>query len=142
MCCLGMASVMSCQGNLYYADFHDLPDLAWDRRDTVSFTIPAADSDMDVKMTLSLRHTPAYGYDEVSLRAIVADSAKSAWRDVVIKAKPDGKEALQGAVYTECSSAPMTLHLKAGVPYTVRVAHRMRKNPLDGIASVSVALEK
>lgn len=137
-----MACFMSCQGNLYYADFHDMPDLTWDRRDTVSFSIPAPDRDMDVKMTLSLRHTPAYGYDGMVVRAIVADSLGQKGRDVAIKTSADGEIAMQGAVYTECSSAPMTLHLKAGVACTVRVAHRMRENPLDGIASVAVALER
>lgn len=137
-----MACIMSCQGSLYYADYSDMPALMWDRRDTVAFSVPAPDRDMDVKMTLSLRHAPAYSYENVVLRAIVADSASMKWHDVDIKTQQNGKDAKQGAVYTECASSPVKLHLKAGHEYTIRVAHRMRMNPLEGIASVTVELEE
>lgn len=143
LCCLGMTTIMSCQGSLYYADFRDMPSLEWDSRDTLSFTVPAPQHDTDMSLTVAVRHTPAYKYESITVHAIAKDSVGCLIsRDLKIKATPDGKGSKQGAVYTDSRSMPVRLHMKAGHGLTIRLAHRMRLNPLQGISNVEVTLDR
>lgn len=142
LCCLGMTFIMSCQGDLYYADYKNMPQGIWDSRDTLSFIIPPSAQDADVELTISIRNTKEYKYESLALRAFVVDYLGCVRKDMTIAIMPDGKQSKIGAICAYNSSEPVKMHLKAGRRVTLRLSHRMRLNPIEGITDVEITLVK
>ena len=142
--CLGTFLLLSCQDGLYYTAYQPIPQSLWDSRDTLVYTLPVADHDMDVLLSVGVRSTDAYQYE--NLLVVVeqhCDQRKVAFCRLPIAIRNDG-------LYAHGHSTPLAddysgvavIHLKKGKAYTLRLSHRMKLNPLTGISEVGVFVEQ
>ncbi|NLV53419.1 MAG: hypothetical protein GXY64_09185 [Bacteroidales bacterium] len=143
VCMLGLATLIGCQDNLYHSSFQDLPQQRWDNQDTISFSIPPSEEDLDVFFTLALRTSSSFKYKDVvmCIDLLEGDSIiYSAPLDVLIS--DNTRQTHSDFMYHECYSPRHPLRMKSQVSYTVRLTHAMRLNPLERISSVGVFVEK
>ncbi len=145
--CIGMLCLtllMACQDNLYYALYQDMPKHQWDSNDSLCFSIPPTEQDLDVAVTLGVRTTTSFQYKDIVVRAELLDG------DSVISTTPmtlmlynnKDESSSQGVFVTENYSKPQSLHMRANHNYTLRVAHLMRLNPLEEVQSVGIIVER
>ena len=142
MLCLALFT--ACQDNLYYTLYQDMPQRQWDSNDSLCFSIPLTEHDLDVAVTLGVRTTASFHYKDIVARAELLDG------DSVISSTPmnitlynnDGEGTSGGILVTENYSKPQALHMRANHHYTLRVTHLMRLNPLDEVQSVGIIVER
>lgn len=142
-CGVGMALMVSCQEDLYYAEYKELSQCEWDSRDTLAFEIPVSESDKDVNVVVGVRSTSRVQYSDVVV------SVQLLCDDHVVSSTPvnvrlyEGKKAEGDGLLVKCSySRPQPLHIKAGHRYVLRLTHRMRLNPMEEIPAVGVMVEE
>ena len=135
----------ACQDNLYYTLYQDMAQQTWDSNDSLWFSIPPAEQDMDVTITLGVRTTPSFRDEDIVARAELLDG------EAVISSIPlnialysnNHEETHQGGfLLQDHYSKPQSLHMQAHHHYTLRVTHLMRLNPLDEVASVGIIVER
>jgi gliding motility-associated lipoprotein GldH len=121
-----------------------MPEHLWDSNDSLCFSIPPAEQDLDVAVTLGVRTTPSFRYKDIVARAELLDG------DSVISSTPmnitlyngGGEETAKGMIVKENYSKPQSFHMRANHHYTLRVSHLMRLNPLDEVQSVGIIVER
>lgn len=141
---LGLPLLTSCQDNLYYTLYQDLPEHQWDSNDTLYFSIPPTEHDLDVAVTFSVRTSPSFRYQDIVARAELLDG------NAVVSSLPinitlygnNEESAHDGVLQNESYSKPQALHMQANHNYILRVTHLMRLNPLDEVNSVGVIVER
>lgn len=139
-----MTLLTACQDNLYYTLYQDMPQQTWDSNDSLSFSIPPAEHDMDVAVTLGVRTTSLFPYKDIVVRAELLDG------EAVISSLPlhitlysNSDTSHQGRfLLNDNYSRPQSLHMQAHHHYTLRLTHLMRLNPLDEVQSVGIIVEK
>ena len=139
-----LALFTACQDNLYYTLYQDMPQHQWDSNDSLYFSIPPTEQDLDVAITLGVRTTSSFRYKDIVARAELLDG------DSIISSTPmnitlynnDGEGTAGGILVTENYSKPQALHMRANHHYTLRVTHLMRLNPLDEVQSVGILVER
>lgn len=145
--CSGIVAVLlmlsSCQPSLYYTSYHDFSHSQWDNRDTVTFSLPPSDHDLDTRFTIGLRTLPPFHYQDVTVRLQLLDddSHPLASFSVPIALYDGDTPKGKGVAIIDHFSAPQSFTLKAHQHYTVRLTHLMRLNPLEGIPSVGILVE-
>ena len=68
----GTLKVDSASG-VVYDQFIALPDRGWDKRDSAVFELPLFERDADLDVTISVRHTNRYPYQNLQLVAFLAE---------------------------------------------------------------------
>ena len=139
-----LALFTACQDHLYYTLYQDMPQHQWDSNDSLCFSIPPTEQDLDVAITLGVRTTSSFRYKDIVARAELLDG------DSVISPIPmnimlynnQGEETSQGILMMEKYSRPQAFHMQANHNYTMRVTHMMRLNPLDEVQSVGIIVER
>ena len=139
-----LALFTACQDHLYYTLYQDMPQNQWDSNDSLCFSIPPTEQDLDVAITLGVRTTSSFRYKDIVARAELLDG------DSVISSIPmnimlynnQGEETSQGILMMENYSRPQAFHMQANHNYTMRVTHMMRLNPLDEVQSVGIIVER
>lgn len=133
----------SCEDNLYYTLYQDLPRTEWDSKEPLNFCIPPAENTLDVAVTLGVRTTTKFRYKDIVARAELLDG------DSVISSVPlnitlyQGEGATREGIFIkENYSKSQSLHMQAHHNYTLRVTHLMRLNPLDEVQSVGIIVER
>ena len=141
--CLCLAVFAACQDILYYTLYQDLPKKEWDSNDAICFSIPSAEQDLDVTVTLGVRTTTSFRYKDIVARVEVLEG------DSVLSVTPlnltlytDENGLRKGMLLNENYSKPQPFHMQAHHNYTLRVTHLMRLNPLDEVMSVGVMVER
>lgn len=143
LCWLVAGLLASCQGDLYYTEYKVLPQEQWDSRDTLVIDLPVSEQDIEAKVTLGMRRTHGFRYKKVVMREEVWCQGKiQEVRPVTITLRGNREEEGTGLLVKEFYSDAQPLHLQAGLPYSIRLTHQMRLNPLDGIVAVGVTVEK
>lgn len=134
----------SCQDNLYYTCYQDLPQSEWDSNDTISFSIPSTEADLDVAVTLGVRSTPTYQYSDLVARLeVLCDEKPLSSVPLTINLYADGQHPDDRTrLIDESYSRPQALHLQAQHQYTIRITHLMSLNPVPGISSLGIIVEK
>jgi len=132
----------ACQDSLFYTHYQDIPEQKWDSQDTLFFSIPPSDTDLDVAVTLGVRTHASCSYKDIVARAQLLDG------DSVVSSIPlnitlyNNDEPAHGLRVCDHFSRPQPLRMKAHHDYTLRVTHLMRLNPLDDIVSVGITVER
>ncbi len=139
---LGTILFISCQGNLFYTEYKDINSAGWDSQDTLIFEIPQSDTDQDVNLTIATRATNSYNYKELVLWIEHSKDSKRIFTDIVNLSLYDkyGKAEGHGFPYVETEKETDVLHLKKGHKHIIKVTHRMRHNPLQGIENIGITL--
>ncbi len=133
----------SCQDNLYYTYYQDLPQSVWDCEDTISFSIPPTEEDVDVAVTLGVRSTPTYQYSDLVARLeVLCDKKPLSSTPLTINLYPQKPREEGARLIDESHSRPQALHLQARHQYAIRITHLMSLNPVPGISSVGIIVEK
>ena len=134
----------SCQDSLYYTSYQDLPQSRWDNNDTISFSIPPTETDLDVALTLGVRSTHDYQYSDLVARIeVLCDGTPLSSVPLTINLYADGQhpDGLTRLI-DESYSRPQALHLQANHQYAVLITHLMSLNPIPGISSLGIIVEK
>jgi gliding motility-associated lipoprotein GldH len=141
ICYLGTATIMACQDSLHYTEYKHLPHKQWDSRDTLIYHIPPLQHDADISITLGIRCSKDFKYERIVAQAeLRCDSLITAATPVILHLDNDSLPFRHPN--SDCLSTPISLPMKANRPYTLRITHSMRLNPLDGIPCVGVFLER
>ncbi|MBR1668314.1 MAG: hypothetical protein IJ693_08550 [Bacteroidaceae bacterium] len=131
------------QENLYYSDYRHISHSRWDKNDTLIFTLPPSERDLDVIVTLSVRTTADASYNDLVTRLEVFSDARPLSSVHVPIALYKGTHPTgRGFSPAESSSRPQSLHLQSHHTYTFRVTHLMRLNPLPGVQDFSILVEE
>lgn len=139
---LCLTLLVACQDNLYYTLYQDMPQQTWDSNDSLYFSIPPSDTDLDVAVTLGVRTNASCSYKDIVARAELLDG------DSVVSSIPlnitlyNNDAPPHGLRVYDHYSRPQSLRMKAHHDYTLRVTHLMRLNPLDDILSVGIVVER
>lgn len=134
---------LSCQDNLYYTYYQDLPQSVWDCDDTISFSIPPTEEDFDVAVTLGVRSTPTYQYSDLVARLeVLCDKKPLSSVPLTINLYTENPRKERARLIDESYSRPQNLHLQAQHHYTIRITHLMSLNPVPGISSLGIIVEK
>lgn len=133
----------SCEDNLYYSLYQDMPRMEWDSNEPLVFSIPPAENTLEVAVTLGVRTTTKFRYKDIVARAELLDG------DSVISSVPlnitlyQGEGATrEGILLQDNYSKPQSFHMEAHHKYALRVTHLMRLNPLDEVQSVGIIVER
>ena len=134
----------ACQDNLYYTCYQDFPQSEWDSNDTISFSIPPTETDLDVAVTLGVRSTPTYQYSDLVARLeVLCDEKPLSSIPLTINLYTDGQNQNERThLIYDSYSRPQALHLQAQHQYTIRITHLMSLNPVPGISSLGIIVEK
>ena len=141
---LAVLLLSACQDSLYYTCYHNLPQSEWDSNDTIIFSIPPTEADLDVALTLGVRSTPTYQYSDLVARIeVLCDEKPLSSIPLTINLYTDGQHQDERTrLIDESCSRPQALHLQAQHQYTVRITHLMSLNPVPGISSIGIIVEK
>lgn len=141
---LCLTLLTACEDNLYYTLYQDMPEHLWNSNDSLCFSIPPSEQDLDVAVTLGVRTTPSFRYKDIVARAelLDGDSVISSTPMTITLYNSGGEETAKGIIVKENYSKPQSLHMRANHHYTLRVSHLMRLNPLDEVQSVGIIVER
>ena len=145
---LGMMMLFSsCQDGLHYANYQHLPHNQWSSRDTLIYSLPMTNHDIDTWFSVSVRSIHTYQYKDIVVKAELM-RGKQTVSSYTFPINLDRKErssawaAKESLPIANRYSVPTLLHLKGGEQYILRITHIMRLEPLDGITDVGVFLEQ
>ena len=152
LCLLMLIGISSCgrDTRVVYADFIDMPSGGWPRDEFCEFNTAATDSSLfadkearyDVMLTV--RHTDDYPYTAIAMSAVESIDNSTCLPDTVrvTLMSRDGKwfgRSSKG-IYTLTD----TILRNATLPslYSLRLFHTMPSNPLPGLLSLGLIIEK
>jgi len=143
LCCLGATLFVSCQDGLFFVEYKDVSAEQWENEDTFVYTLPVSADDKDVAVRLGIRTKSTIPSRKLTVRVEQCRDARCVrtQRVTIEMYTKEGYPQGHGFPHVDYTSTPFSLHLKKGVPYTLRVAHIMRQNPLEGIYQVGVMVE-
>lgn len=123
---------------------------AWDSRDTLTFDLPApSDTLTAYRCTLYLRTTSAYPYTDLHLSTIL-DTLTTVGSTSVPQRRStltiplchsDGQRITNGFPYADQALPLQTLTLHPDRHYRLHITHRMRRNPIAGVAAIGIKVE-
>lgn len=139
----------SCQKQPYFIHHSDIPHDRWDSRDTLVFEVPGMDFDNKpvFPMTLSacVRYTDEYKYRKVVLGVEVynKESRKLIKTGTLSYTLYDEKARRRGngTVYLESETQSLDFEMNPYNPYLIKVFHKMRLDPLEGISNVVIQVD-
>lgn len=141
---LGTTLLLSCQDNLLYASYSELPSQQWESRDTISFTIPPVSEDKQVSLSIGARTNQLFDYTSITVRVWLECDGQPA-NTYLMPIHMDKNESTpykpQAPLYSDHLSIPQPIRLKANKPYTLRVAHIMRQHALNNISHIGIIIE-
>ena len=138
---------ISCQSNNLFEKRVTIPDMKWQRLVPVTGEVQINDTLAVYDMYLCLRHTDAYAYNNIWLNLSLTgqnDTVITERREIML-----GSDALgwEGTGMNDIWDMRKKLNripikFKKSGNYRFSIRHEMRENPLPGIMSAGIRLEK
>ena len=135
-----VSMMWSCKKMPYYAQYADVENQVWDRRDTLLFELHKADTTAFQHLNIGVRATDMYKYRKLSLGVEVYDNGKKLSRNVVHYElfSERGLRKGDGVIYFDSEQHVCPINIVKGHTYRFKVYHLMRLDPIVGICNVFV----
>lgn len=135
-----------CQRDVVSSAHQDLPEQGWAMTDTVCLSLDVADTVQVYDLTLMLRHTELYSYQNLWFFIQCADSLSPLQSDTVMACLADDRGqwlgSRAGRYYSGYVFVRHELLFPQAGTYTFSVVHGMRDSIISGIADVGLELRK
>ena len=125
--------------------YKPLPKEGWDRRDTVRFDLPEAETDIDGSLFIGLRTTSNISMRDIVLAVEQCLERPLSYRcDTVRYPLTDAEGyALAGGVnHHQYETQQLPIHLQKGQSGSVRIHHLMTHETIPNITEVGIRLKK
>lgn len=136
----------SCSHDIVSSDYRDLQEDGWAMTDTVQLSVLVPDSTQAYDLTLILRHTDTYNYQNLWLFVSSSDSLCPILRDTVQACLADDRGRWLGTRAGRYYSGFVTMEKEITFPqagsYTFLIVHGMRDSIIQGIADIGLELRK
>ena len=129
----------SCNRSTIYSQYLHTPLSGWEKNDTLTFSIPRMQTDMELKAIIGLRITDAYPFKTVCLivdKAIYPDTINCSLFD------NDGMSKGRGVSCYQFNYHVSNMHLMKGDSVAIHIRHNMKREILPGISDVGITLEE
>ena len=136
----------SCSHDIVSSDYCDLQEEGWAMTDTTQLSIRVPDTMQAYDLTLILRHTDTYNYQNLWLFVSSPDSLCPILCDTVQACLADDRGRWLGTRAGRYYSGFVTMEKGITFPqagtYTFRIVHGMRDSVIQGIADIGMELRK
>lgn len=131
----------SCKNEVYYSQFSSIPSGNWHMDSVAHFDYMIDDTTCAYKMTLYIRHTDSYPYQNIWL--FVGDSAAC---DSINIALADDRGVWYGESHNGFMEMPIVfgenIHYADTGSYHLMIQHGMRDTMLRGVTEVGLEISK
>ena len=131
----------SCKNEVYYSQFSSIPSGNWHMDSVAHFDYMIDDTTCAYKMTLYIRHTDSYPYQNIWL--FVGDSAAC---DSINIALADDRGVWYGESHNGFMEMPIVfgenIHYTDTGSYHLMIQHGMRDTMLRGVTEVGLEISK
>ena len=138
-------SLTACTGGTVFHRYKPLPAEGWDRRDTVRFDLPKAETDIDGTLFIGLRTAANISYQDVVLAVEQHFETPSSYRCDTVRyplADAEGFALSPGVNHHQYETQHLPIHLQKGQNGSVRIHHLMRHETLPDITEVGIRIDK
>ena len=133
------ALLTACSGDIVYSRFVSIPSGEWHVDSVASFSIPIADTTVDYRTIIYVRHTERYPYQNMWL--FVNEGQQ---HDTIEFYLADDRGQWLGDTHNGVIEMPVLLyenrHFHDTGVYELRIAHGMRDTLLRGITDIGVEM--
>ncbi len=132
------------EGTLLHC-YKPLPADGWDRRDTICFDVPEAETDISGTLFVGLRTTANIGIRDIVIAVEQTGETLSRSRvDTIRYALTDAEgKALTGGVNThQYETQHIPFHIQKGQSCTVRIHHLMTREVIPGFTEVGIRISQ
>lgn len=137
---VGLA-LTSCRNDIVYSQFHSIPSENWHMDSIVRFDFPIPDTTVDYTVTIYLRHTERYPYQNIWLFA-----GDSLHRDTINSFLADDRGRWYGNHQHGLIETPVFIgenrHFSRIDSNYIEIQHAMRDTILHGILDIGVEIVK
>ena len=138
---IGCLMFASCKNKVYYSQFSSIPSGNWHMDSVAHFDYMIDDTTCAYKMTLYIRHTDSYPYQNIWL--FVGDSAAC---DSINIALADDRGVWNGESHNGFMEMPIVfgenIHYADTGSYHLMIQHGMRDTMLRGVTEVGLEISK
>lgn len=138
---IGCLAFASCKNEVYYSQFSSIPSGNWHMNSLAHFDYLIDDTTCAYKMTLYIRHTDSYPYQNIWL--FVGDSAAC---DSINIALADDRGVWYGESHNGFMEMPIVfgenIHYADTGSYHLMIQHGMRDTMLRGVTEVGLEISK
>ncbi len=137
----------SCLKNKVYEKNYSIENMQWLRNDTLSFEVEVTDTISSYNLLINVRHRTDYAFSNLWIDlTTIFPSDTSGNLQVQLKLGDNEEGRWRGDCMTDICDAQISiiegLRLHEKGKYRFLLHHNMRSNPLDGIMSIGLRLEK
>lgn len=135
----------SCNRSTIYSQYLHTPLSGWEKNDTLTFSIPRMQTDMELKAIIGLRITDAYPFKTVCLivdKAISPDNIIDSDTINCSLFDNDGMSKGHGVSCYQFNYHVSNMHLMKGDSVAIHIRHNMKREILPGISDVGITLEE
>ena len=135
----------SCNRSTIYSQYLHTPLSGWEKNDTLTFSIPRTQTDMELKAIIGLRITDAYPFKTVCLivdKAISPDNIIDSDTINCSLFDNDGMSKGRGVSCYQFNYHVSNMHLMKGDSVAIHIRHNMKREILPGISDVGITLEE
>lgn len=135
----------SCNRSTIYSQYLHTPLSGWEKNDTLTFSIPRMQTDMELKAIIGLRITDAYPFKTVCLiveKAISPDNIIDSDTINCSLFDNDGMSKGRGVSCYQFNYHVSNMHLMKGDSVAIHIRHNMKREILPGISDVGITLEE
>ena len=138
-------SLAACTGGTLFHSYKPLPAEGWDRRDTVCFDLPKAETDIDGTLFIGLRTAANISYQDVVIAVEQHFETPSSYRCDTVRyplADAEGFALSPGVNHHQYETQHLPIHLQKGQSGSVSIHHLMRHETLPDITEVGIRIDK
>jgi len=137
----------SCLKNKVYEENYPIEGMQWMRNDTLAFEVEIDDTVSTYNLLINVRHRTDYAFSNLWIDlTTIFPSDTSGHIQVQLKLGDNKEGRWRGDCMTDICDAQISiiegLRLHETGLYRFLLHHSMRSNPLDGIMSIGLRLEK
>ena len=135
----------SCNRSTIDSQYLHTPLSGWEKNDTLTFSIPRMQTDMELKAIIGLRITDAYPFKTVCLivdKAISPDNIIDSDTINCSLFDNDGMSKGRGVSCYQFNYHVSNMHLMKGDSVAIHIRHNMKREILPGISDVGITLEE
>ena len=136
-------SLAACTGGTLFHSDKPLPAEGWDRRDTVCFDLPKAETDIDGTLFIGLRTAANISYQDVVIAVEQHFETPSSYRCDTVRyplTDAEGFALSPGINYHQYETQHLPFHLTKGQSSSVRIHHLMNHEVIPDITELVIKL--
>ncbi|MBQ9561782.1 MAG: gliding motility lipoprotein GldH [Prevotella sp.] len=134
----------ACSTDTVYHHFESTSDEGWDKEDTLTMQTDEMQETGTYELTLDVRTTEEYPYQDLSLmveETLLTSKAKRLYPVTLQIATRQGERNEEGLAYSEFRRELSKQYIRKGEKIRFRIYHKMRRLVLPGVKDVGIKLK-